>query len=427
MVRRRQQPGSHRPTVSETSALAADRAQIARLDGQFLALQRSLRAVQEERARVQERLDGYIYPIFTLPNEIVAEIFLRFLPVYLKRPPSSGILSPMMLGQICHRWREIAWSAPALWRAISVHCFTPFSKGPRAGLLPLLEGWMTRAASLPLSISLFLEEDDDDTISNSEEDDDFDDAGFRAQLVQTLVSQCSRWEHVKLAGIMPEDLKLFVGHRMPLLRSLGLVSGTWDQESVFQDVPLLRSLTLSQQLQPSFLPLPFSQLTTLVMTSAYEPVLLDILSQTVNLIHFRARLFRHPFRAEMYKKVKLEFLQSLCLLDGHRFAPSHSVFMIIHALTVPALRTMRIHQKLLGSAPLDTLNSLVARSGCRLQTLCLRGDGSRDHFPPDDLLRAAFPTIQIIFEAEIHRQWHHVRQEEGESSEDDECLESSPE
>ncbi|KAJ6472289.1 hypothetical protein C8R47DRAFT_918122, partial [Mycena vitilis] len=67
---------------------------------------------QEERNVVQARVDDFAYPVFTLPNEIVAEVFLQFLPAYPNQPRSSGVLSPMMLGQICHRWREIAWSTP---------------------------------------------------------------------------------------------------------------------------------------------------------------------------------------------------------------------------------------------------------------------------------------------------------------------------
>ncbi|KAJ6504124.1 hypothetical protein C8R47DRAFT_177927 [Mycena vitilis] len=54
----------------------------------------------------------------TLPNEITSEIFLHFLPVYPRCPPLTGNLSPTCLTHICRRWREIALTTPALWRAM---------------------------------------------------------------------------------------------------------------------------------------------------------------------------------------------------------------------------------------------------------------------------------------------------------------------
>ncbi|KAJ6551896.1 hypothetical protein B0H19DRAFT_1264517 [Mycena capillaripes] len=55
-----------------------------------------------------------------MPPEIIAEIFGNFLPNYPGFPPQSGILSPLVLCQICQRWREIAISTPALWNAVAI-------------------------------------------------------------------------------------------------------------------------------------------------------------------------------------------------------------------------------------------------------------------------------------------------------------------
>ncbi|KAJ7659335.1 hypothetical protein DFH06DRAFT_439466 [Mycena polygramma] len=419
MAGRPQQPGSHRPTASETAALATDRAQIARLDTQILALQLSLRALKKERKEIQTRMDDFTYPVFTLPNEIVAEVFLQFLPAYPKQPRSSGVLSPMMLGQICHRWREIAWSTPVLWRAISIR-FAPFSMG-RDSLLPLLEGWMTRAASLPLSISLSLDDDDDDDGDTSDSEEEEDDTEFRVQLIQVLVNQCARWEHVKLIGIvLDEELKLVEGFPMPMLRSLELLSfpGDGDLLTIIKEVPLLRNVTLHQNFQPSRLLLPLSQLTTLTMISVREPLLLDILAQTVNLIHCEARLSPYAFNSATL--VRLEFLHSLHLLDGTRIVPTHS--FLLDALTLPALQKLHIHRRVLNTSPIKTLNSFVARSGCSLQTLRILTNGPNPLGQPEALFRAAFPTTQITFVAAVIR--HHIQHKEdkrlGSSSDSDE-------
>ncbi|KAJ7705931.1 hypothetical protein B0H14DRAFT_2415857, partial [Mycena olivaceomarginata] len=53
-------------------------------------------------------------PVLTLPNEIISEIFVQFLPVYPLSSPSTGPFSPTLLTQICRRWREIALTTPLL-------------------------------------------------------------------------------------------------------------------------------------------------------------------------------------------------------------------------------------------------------------------------------------------------------------------------
>ncbi|KAJ7086305.1 hypothetical protein C8R43DRAFT_311955 [Mycena crocata] len=68
-----------------------------------------------------ERLtDSLVYPVLTLPNEITSQIFIYFLAAYPRCPPFQGLLSPIILTHICHQWREIALSTPALWRAITL-------------------------------------------------------------------------------------------------------------------------------------------------------------------------------------------------------------------------------------------------------------------------------------------------------------------
>ncbi|KAJ6560151.1 hypothetical protein B0H19DRAFT_945240, partial [Mycena capillaripes] len=67
---------------------------------------------------VQERLNSFKYPVLTLPAEIISEIFVHFLPIYPSCPPLTGFLSPTLLTQICRKWRHIALTTPALWRAI---------------------------------------------------------------------------------------------------------------------------------------------------------------------------------------------------------------------------------------------------------------------------------------------------------------------
>jgi hypothetical protein len=123
-------------------SLEAERARVADLEAQISHLERSLSALREEKFLAQERLNSYKYPVLTLPNEIVSEIFVHFLPDYPLLPPLTGLLSPTLLTHICRRWREIALGTPALWSAItsSYHGYIPLKQ--KAHLFDL---WLKRS------------------------------------------------------------------------------------------------------------------------------------------------------------------------------------------------------------------------------------------------------------------------------------------
>ncbi|KAJ6565479.1 hypothetical protein DFH09DRAFT_919534, partial [Mycena vulgaris] len=141
----------HKPTPSERAIFAAARARIADISPQISELEGSRRSLKQEQELAQGRLDAYAYPVLTLPNEIISEIFVHFLQPYPKRPPIVGLLSPTMLGQICRQWRDITLSTPALWRAVGLF----LQRGSRLReQIPLLEKFLKRSGALPLSIKL---------------------------------------------------------------------------------------------------------------------------------------------------------------------------------------------------------------------------------------------------------------------------------
>ncbi|KAF7343913.1 F-box domain-containing protein [Mycena venus] len=102
------------------SDMEADRIRLRDIDAQILDLERSLSTLRAQRKVVHERLESYKYPVLTLPNEIVSEIFVHFLPIYPDPPPFFGSLSPTTLTHICRKWRDIAISTPTLWKAIKL-------------------------------------------------------------------------------------------------------------------------------------------------------------------------------------------------------------------------------------------------------------------------------------------------------------------
>jgi hypothetical protein len=75
--------------------------------------------------------------------EILAEIFLLCLPEdrYVVPDPKRA---PLLVSGICHYWREVSLSTPALWSALDV---------PRCTPTIFVHTWLGRAGSMPLSIS----------------------------------------------------------------------------------------------------------------------------------------------------------------------------------------------------------------------------------------------------------------------------------
>lgn len=142
-----------RPAMSSNAALAAQRAQAAKMDAFISQLPEHLRRpIQQQFAK----LDGIGYPILTLPNEITSEIFLWCLPESLSSV--TGTLgrpfhAPMLLIHICRAWRSIAISTPRLWAGLALDLPSLPKKFLTTGECEnFLAEWLARAGACPLSL-----------------------------------------------------------------------------------------------------------------------------------------------------------------------------------------------------------------------------------------------------------------------------------
>ena len=77
--------------------------------------------------------------------EIASEIFIHYAPP-TSCPDNRNQLTPLYLGAVCQKWRQIAWKTPRLWSSLFVR-FTPYC-------CQLLTEHLERSANLPLSIAL---------------------------------------------------------------------------------------------------------------------------------------------------------------------------------------------------------------------------------------------------------------------------------
>ncbi|KAJ7613198.1 hypothetical protein FB45DRAFT_759275 [Roridomyces roridus] len=99
--------------MAQTKA-AELRAHLSRIAQELNALQSQMMSLHAERATVASQLGAIVYPILSLPNELVSEIF----SLYVKDHPKR---SPMCLTWVCKLWRDIAISTCSLWTSFRSH------------------------------------------------------------------------------------------------------------------------------------------------------------------------------------------------------------------------------------------------------------------------------------------------------------------
>ncbi|KAJ7113018.1 hypothetical protein C8R44DRAFT_741358 [Mycena epipterygia] len=371
------------------TTLEADRARIAALDARISELERSPLSLRNERQTVQARLDAHIYPVLTLPDEIVSEIFVGTLPEYPLSPLVYGLLSPTSLSQICHKWREIALFTPMLWRAISFTVpseFSPqFSLVTRLflahifRLLDVLETWLSRSGSSPLSIGL-----DDPTLAAS-----------LSPFLRVLLPHFARVEHLQLSykedpAEDPVDSTMIA---LPLLRSLDLGSYHHTPITVFAQAPQLRTAILRNAGACETV-LPRGQLTTLVLEYISNDVCAAILDQAASLVFCKIVVVNKSVHPDTpIPIIPLPHLTALGLTSFYPSMSHDAVTPLLTALTLPALHSLKIQEDHKAGF-IDVIAAFLSRSGCILETLhIVQTEDWRQLTTPQHVYLAAFPFI----------------------------------
>ncbi|KAF9009614.1 hypothetical protein BDQ17DRAFT_1539017 [Cyathus striatus] len=130
-----------------------------------------LNGLIERRDNLQQDLKSHqalLPPFRQLPPEIIGRIFYCCLPTIAERLSDSWISSlstevaPLQLTQVCSSWREIALNTPRLWTFISLSpsrsSIMDMEFQARNNIANAINLWASRAANLPLSFRIFLEE-----------------------------------------------------------------------------------------------------------------------------------------------------------------------------------------------------------------------------------------------------------------------------
>ncbi|KAJ7629655.1 hypothetical protein DFH06DRAFT_1338073 [Mycena polygramma] len=347
------------------AALEADRLRVAEVQTQILQLERSLLELRIQHSQAQERLDSYKYPVLTLPNEIISEIFLHVLPSHPDFPPLTGLSSPNLLTRICRQWREIALRTPLLWSAISSLDHYAGHSEARAFRL-----WLERSRCCPL----YLRVGTNTTWATDE-------------VLEAVLSHSTRWQYLEM-DLQALDGRV-LGSPMPLLRHLELMVGDDPHDSVsLREVPLLRTVALGH-IPALRVILPWAQLTTLTLCDLLPSECVPILLQTPNLVHFTLRLYFTPSPDNPDRRdISLPYLESLIMFDLER----HSLVDFLPAFIVPALRSLEIPERFLAHNPIDSLTAFISKSGCTLETLHI----TWSKLTPRTSYRQAFPSLRKL-------------------------------
>ncbi|KAF7343915.1 F-box domain-containing protein [Mycena venus] len=371
------------------SDMEADRVRFIEIEAQILELERSIFSLRTEQEVVQERLDSYKYPVFTLPNEIISEIFVHFLPTYPDPSPLVGIFSPTTLTHICRRWRGVALATPMLWRAIKLRGpIIPFER--QAQIYNL---WIRRSGSLPLSVVML--------------NDRF---AISSEMIATLIVHRARWEHLKLC--LHSLSYPMIDGPMPLLRHLDLSAKKVFEDVTFHEVPLLRTVILTGFLDAR-ITLPWVQLTSLTLNHVSSGQCVTILQQTTNLVHCHLYLWMYV-DSEVFERSNI----TLLYLESLTFNPlCDPVTESLNCFIVPALRTLEIPESLLDTSSINSLKSFITKSRCSLQNVCITGQRTIH----EDSYRMAFPSVpNFSFPGRYIRQTTDDEDSGDESNSDDE-------
>ncbi|KAJ7074021.1 hypothetical protein C8F01DRAFT_1098994 [Mycena amicta] len=373
-------------TGPEIPSRTADRTRLPALDAEIRHLENALNALHSERKLIQDRLDSYTYPVLTLPNEIVAEIFVQYLPSYPACPPILGDGSPTKLAQLCSHWRQIAHGTPTLWRAIELFVSRPFSD---VFQLETMENWLERSCTLPLSIIIGKEAYY---------------GHLRDMALNHLLAHRARWERVMLSLPSDNASSIHLEGPMPMLLQLDVQYDYISRlDTLFGSlhVPRLHTAFLDlYQLPQGRCPqnLPWGQLTKLFLSNTHAEPALAILRETTDLVYCRLRLNQSASGSDS-RLLHLPRLETL-MIEGNS---DESVFVVefLDTFRAPALKRFSIEEDLLWE-PTSSVPSVIAAVmqsfGCRLERLSIVHPRTLEY-------EATFPGIYCDYISEEWGQW----------------------
>lgn len=238
--------------------------QISRIDDEM----RHLKHHRQNILQAMDELSSMLAPVRRVPGDILSEIFLL-----CRARAFDQTEAPLLLTQVCSRWRAVAISTQALWSSMIFGSY--FQTSPE-----LLHLWLMRSGGYPLNLDL-RSEPPESAYSR------------REAVFDALIQHHSRWQDINLF-MLPSDLGLLevVPGSFPLLRTIVLRfhrSGRLNSSPFhfFEVAPKLTAVTLIRGAKPSMFTLPWSQLTAYTLADTSVTTCLLSLWQCPNIVTCR--------------------------------------------------------------------------------------------------------------------------------------------
>ncbi|KAJ7610556.1 hypothetical protein DFH06DRAFT_1148097 [Mycena polygramma] len=315
------------------------------LEAKQRELEKKQRELEKKQRELETELSLIVYPVLTLPPEIVARFFVACLEV-----PDDGDVhpcqdtAPLLLTQICRAWREIAASTCKLWAYLEI----AFPSNLTTDNLRLVEMWFAMAKKTPLSI----------TLGSGQSE-------FRTPVLSLLSAAAGQIHSLQL-NLSREDCQFLQRDRLafPNLKCLAVsTSGNGDVHDpliVFHNALSLTELSISRDPGSVFNLYPL--LTSLALCKVSFRTVSDALRACPRLLHLD--IFNDTRGWASSDQAPPAPLLSSFILDG----PDLSHF------TLPNLRRLQFERDFPRS--LQSFPAFISRSSCVLEHLALEITGN---------------------------------------------------
>ena len=335
---------------------------LSEVDNGIDRVQEALELLHHRRDEICEHISthkAFLSPIRRLPNETLAEIFIYCLPWFSKKKKVDKRSSfhqdqaPLLLGQICSRWRAIVLSTQELWSFIQIE----FGKRTLQHDVECMSVWLERSGTYPLSF--ILGERNDSVFSDVE--------WHGPSMVETILPTSNRWQHMEIHGLRDTIIGLSpVRDKLPLLQSISVRMYDPNFQGIicdaFELAPALRTVYLGYGTVPSFFMFPWAHLVE--FSSHGDPVWPETCLQ---LLRYCPNLTSCAFWTLVDLPIESSNppLQHRQLLNFH-IPPESNIGGFFDCLTLPALHSVRLEP--IGSTdwPGPQFLDLLSRSSCTI-------------------------------------------------------------
>lgn len=332
-----------------------------------LALQKVTQVIKElssqiaslelQRNALLKQADAYrqiLSPMWTTPNDVLAEIFLRCLPD-AHDPVMSIHCSPLILTRVCQRWRQLAFNTTPLWSAARIIVPERIKRPEDVKVFRFylfkITWWLSLAGpNLPLSITIAGIEANGTTDGDSMYD-----------VLELLLPYTSRLRSISCINLSnvsaPATVRRnedFQAATFPILQHVGephrFLLSAWKN---ILKAPRLRSIAFMHIPEVAVIErklIPWSQLTSLEITQPLiAQSILGILIECFQLESFSGGCFNGfavieqrymlPFiEAYIQSKVSFITLPSLCELRLH----GDGMSLLLQHLRMPNLSHLKL-------------------------------------------------------------------------------------